>query len=585
MSEMGRPAGLVKRKGSGAWYYRRRYPADVAGRIGRAEFMQSLGTGILAEAVKRRSAAEAAYLQSLSFVDQSTGINPTAVRPARNLDPGLPELTTDAATILAVQHFERRLRELEAEGVTSARSPEWQMEVEEVESELSVLADTEDPNCSRWIEAEEIELLREHGLRADGSDAASKLLRQYLRRSMLQIARVRHAHLHGDFSDQVTDQLFRAGYSGAALTPAVRSRRAATVEELVALFEDEHLSTGEVSAKTVHKIKAALALITRHFGPTTPVTSVDRDACFQFRDTLAKLPPNFTKRHGKGTALKRIADANAKAGGPGLNRQTQEHYLRTLRRVLDLAKDRRFVSENVAAGIKPKGKAVRKEAVRNSYSKAQLETIFTAPLYTGCTDDERGFATPGPNWPRRSRFWVPLIALFTGLRLEEILQLTANHVLSDENGDPYLFISPDMQVKTVNGYRQVPVHQELLRIGFTALVEKARNRPSKLLFDDVPAASDSYRSTVFSKRYATFIRSLKLDEPGRKVTFHSFRHSFRDQLRRPHANPDLVRELGGWSRGSDTSTAYGDGTPAHVLRELVDSIDYGIDFSHLYTPA
>jgi integrase len=140
-------------------------------------------------------------------------------------------------------------------------------------------------------------------------------------------------------------------------------------------------------------------------------------------------------------------------------------------------------------------------------------------------------------------------------------------------------------VKTVNGYRQIPVHRDLLKIGFVGLVEEARKHPDKLLFPDVPTGSDSYRSSVFSKRYATFLRSLKLEEGERRVTFHSFRHTFRDQLRRPEANTDLVRELGGWSRGSETSTAYGDGTPAHVLRTLVDGIDYGIDLTHLYSSA
>ena len=56
------------RKSSSAWYYRRRYPRDVAERLGRREFVQSLQTSNYAEALKLRPAAEAAYLSILCRV-------------------------------------------------------------------------------------------------------------------------------------------------------------------------------------------------------------------------------------------------------------------------------------------------------------------------------------------------------------------------------------------------------------------------------------------------------------------------------------------------------------------------------------
>lgn len=79
------------------------------------------------------------------------------------------------------------------------------------------------------------------------------------------------------------------------------------------------------------------------------------------------------------------------------------------------------------------------------------------------------------------------------------------------------------------------------------------------------------------------MRSLGLKEPCRKVSSHSFRHNFRDALRLPTANQDLVRELGGWSRGDHTSTSYGYGARAAALRPLVERIRYELDLSHLGT--
>jgi hypothetical protein len=74
------------------------------------------------------------------------------------------------------------------------------------------------------------------------------------------------------------------------------------------------------------------------------------------------------------------------------------------------------------------------DQTRRKSSPCRLsQAIISAPLYTGCVDDERNFAKPGPNKPRCSRFWVPLIALFCDLRQNEICQL----VVSDVRTRPY----------------------------------------------------------------------------------------------------------------------------------------------------
>ena len=60
---------------------------------------------------------------------------------------------------------------------------------------------------------------------------------------------------------------------------------------------------------------------------------------------------------------------------------------------------------------------------RYPFSDTQLNKIFGSPLYTGCLNDDAGYAAPGPNRPKGTRFWIPLIGLFQGMRLNEICQL------------------------------------------------------------------------------------------------------------------------------------------------------------------
>jgi integrase len=165
--------------------------------------------------------------------------------------------------------------------------------------------------------------------------------------------------------------------------------------------------------------------------------------------------------------------------------------------------------------------------------------------------------------------------------MNEILQLTKWHVQSAPDGLPCILIGENMRVKTKASYRVVPLHQELIRCGLLGHVQRLPDADA-LLFDDVPPGPDGYVSSTFSRRFATFWKSLGADEPGRKVTFHSLRHNFRDALRQPGIDRNLAKEVGGWSRGDDVSDSYGDGARSVVLRPIIDAVSYDLDLSHLY---
>jgi hypothetical protein len=64
--------------------------------------------------------------------------------------------------------------------------------------------------------------------------------------------------------------------------------------------------------------------------------------------------------------------------------------------------------------------------------------------------------------------------LFTGARWEEICQLTADRIQESE-GFSYLLINPiddDGRLKTKESKRAIPIHDQLIKMGFLAFVEK-----------------------------------------------------------------------------------------------------------------
>lgn len=589
MDELGQVPNLERR---GAVYRcRMRCPKHLLREGVPAEKSLSLRTKERSVALEKLPAARVELMELFQGVAKITpavmlGMAPGKTRLRRPDHPDLPVLTSGEAEMLATDYFAAALAALELDTADviswdSHRRAEWRMELEDRLAAFDhPYTQAEDPTLGA-----EISLLRSFGRRSVYGSEPSRLLREYLRRAFRQLCAIELSRMEGDYRDRITDRFFQQ----RTATPAIHQPKpvaAVRLADAIAAFVTCELDEDEaVTDKTRSKKKAALALIERFFGTNYDLALLTGARCREFRDVVARLPPNLSKRFAASTTLIELADRNDAARGARMSHSAQGLYLRLLNNLLAFTKsDGLIVANPFPPELMPKGKKQAREKARNAYSDAQLKAIFSSPLYTGCVDDERRFAQRKPgNIIRHSRFWLPLIALFSGLRMNEILQLSKWHVRIAEDGLPTFLIGENMTVKTEASYRLVPVHRELIRCGLMDYVRRLA-ADGDLLFDDVPLGPDGYASSTFSKRYATFWKSLNVAEPGRRVSFHSFRHNFRDALRLPGVDNNLAKEVGGWSRGAEISNSYGDGARATILRPIVDAVQYDLDLSHLYTP-
>jgi hypothetical protein len=134
--------------------------------------------------------------------------------------------------------------------------------------------------------------------------------------------------------------------------------------------------------------------------------------------------------------------------------------------------------------------------------------------------------------------------------------------------------------------RLKPRHPELQRIGFLTCAEEMRGRGEKRLFPELKPDSLGYLSGPFSKWFNDKRRFLvKLDMEVKGVSFHSFRHNYRDALREAEIGLERVRALGGWRRDSDGEEAiYGKDLKAATLYREIEKVRYaGLCLKHLYT--
>jgi integrase len=357
-------------------------------------------------------------------------------------------------------------------------------------------------------------------------------------------------------------------------------------------LSEEDADVNSLSQKWVDKQRANLALIREIVGDKTPIGSIDYDACLRVRSILARLPSNRTKLYGDLPIDKAIEQA-AKEGKPLLSPVTQQQYLGVLRDVLDLAAKKKLITVNPAEGLKPiKRDAVADSDKRKPLTLQQIADFFKSEFYAECAKHSPAFVHDKSGW----RFWLPLLCLFLGMRPNEAAQLHLADLKRTKKGTWYLDIQATADedehstttvktLKTAASRRKIPLHPELIRIGFLQFVEQHKKASSYLrLFPDLTADKYGNLAWYALKRFnETYLRAaLKL---APRQSFYSFRHSWRDALRRIEAPAATLQAVGGWSQGKLASDAYGDPSdPDHQIK-IIRKISFpGLDLSTLHLP-
>jgi integrase len=324
-------------------------------------------------------------------------------------------------------------------------------------------------------------------------------------------------------------------------------------------------------------------------GEDTPIRSLTRAQCREMIEIMRWQPRNASKLFPKLSPVEIAERAKAEGRTDLINAANINAYLNKLGGMFNWAVKEEMLDRNPAQGLRVPDPIARRDK-RLPFTTTQLRAIFSAPLYTGCQNDEQGYAMPGPNRPRNARFWIPLVSMFCGLRLNEACQLDVSDVRLIEDIECLVITersetgTTDKRLKTTSSQRVVPVHASLLDLGFMGFVEQRKRAGESKLFSEVGMGATGYRSTTFSQWFRRF--ADKAGANSSKTCFHSWRHGFRDALREARIDRDIALALGGWATtggAASVSDAYGSGYRIATLKEAIDRVRYpGLDLSHLH---
>ena len=517
------------------WWFRRRVPLPLIARFRGVEINASLQTSAPRIADLRARAFFVATEQAFRDVSDSPRLTPTEAHAlvARWLRETLAGLENQRAQ--GKDYVDALVC-----GITDPEVVALSKTAEAQNLAVGVMAAFHRPELMGKVtylpQAVASEIAEKAGIPFDFDSPEGKLLARITSRALAELSAEMGRRLNGEFPPMRYEELAlpsngghdRSLMAGPVAPTQVPVREMPLFSALIDEFlREKCLSSGEhkgYSQQTALQTRATCRLWLELVGDR-PVFSYTGAEAGKFRSELLRLPSSYGKSSTVITAPEAIKQADLK-GSPRLSMKTVKRHFSTLSQFWVWMTPRELVDKNIFRGFVSPGTCSSRKS-RDDWSVADLNSLFASSWY-------------GPKVDRISaRWWLPMIAMHSGMRLEDIARLRSEEDLEVIAGVPVMKLqnhSDGWSPKSEAGERIVPIHSRLLEMGLWSLVEERRATGSFRLFPDLrPAGPDLKYGFEFSREFS---RQKILNKIGSKTVFHSFRHSARTIL----TNTDLKEE-------------------------------------------
>lgn len=587
---------------NGTYYYRRRIPSDLVAAHAFGETKTGKPRKFLKYSLKtkdprtaRRMVAQADLRaeeqfeekrqeieasQPAEFIRRRNRVGHRTVPLASLSEVERQDLIFREFITLQRQSQEQARRAGESEHITRS---EW---LEEAKNDLSALSGDSkkfepidwDSRLSAFLEAEGIGV-------GDADQEAFSGLRALLKQAHVEDAWRMVQTLQGKTQSE-NDPAFR-GIGAHTPIPEMRERQGVSVGALCESYREARQKAG-MAPRTLASYEPQIRIVCDFFGANTPVHSITLEEARRFVDFLAVVPVNSAKRYPD-VSITTASKREAKKKSPAfLSSKTQSVTFSGVAAIFRYAVEMEWIAASPLAKKVVRSRLPRVEkGNKPMFTAPEMSALFASSSYLSQRDDahhrDRGDA----------RFWVPLLCLFHGFRSNEVCTLLVSDV-KKEDGIDFLHLRETddegrrvKRLKTYSSRRKVPIHAELLKMGFLEFVDAQRKRGVEFLYPGLKENRLGSKADAVGKWFARLRKKIVDDLPDVRGAkgLHSFRHSFRRACREAEIPREIVWAIGGWTGGSQRNSAedYGSGYSVKQLKRAIDKVEFpGTDFSPLY---
>ncbi len=317
-------------------------------------------------------------------------------------------------------------------------------------------------------------------------------------------------------------------------------------KELVAEFLKE--TANDVTPKSLREYETSFKVLIELLGSQL-LGDLRRKDAIELRDELLDYPLNRMKGKNAALTLEQIKSADT---WQTISSTTANKHFTRWSTLASWACQWDYLHKNYLESLAPEPEESRKR----TWTKEELQSIFTR------TSSERVKANTA--W----QYWLPLLGLVTGARIDELCGLQTSDIMQTESGVWFFNFENNefRRLKNKQSRRQTPMHTGLLTLGF---LEYVQSQKPGLIFPSLQA----YSSESLGHEPSKWFGRLKSDLGyGKDVNFHTFRHLMRNMLSDVEAEDSHIKSIVGHEQGDVTFGTYGDRLKPDLTKKHIEAL-------------
>ena len=385
------------------------------------------------------------------------------------------------------------------------------------------------------VEHEVDEFLKRHALVAEPDSAERSVLAKQMMRGEIEALNRSIERDKGDYTGKPSDPIVKP--------PAIlRMEDPVKISELWADYVKSRVQAGFL--KDGGKRQGPVIKSLRTFVKHDDARRITKKDIIAWRDDLLSV---------KVLAAKTVSDI----------------YLSTVRSLFGWAHENERLPENVAEKVRqPKPRKVLGR--EKGYTDTEALAVLRATRSHIPNPNQFGYVKETAHMTSAKR-WAPLLAAFSGARISEVTQLRKEDIRKE--GERWIArITPDAGSVKAGGYRDVPLHIQVVEQGFIDFVVASSSGP--LFHGSTDPANFATAAQSISDELAKWLRGLGLVPKGVRPNY-----GWRDRLKTQALELGLTMRVIDAMQGHSGRTAgenYGDVTIIAKARVIDGLPHYGL---------
>lgn len=452
----------TERRG-GQWWFRRRVPDSLIPHVGRAEFRESLKTPDV-EVARTRAAYRNAEVEA-EFEKAKAALKQQTVAPMllETLAPEEQQYIREAvrAHILDEDETMRMLRpdEDSMDVYESIRTDQFEESLKGLQSGRVAWGRQEKQRMR--------ELLDTIGVAVSPDSPAWDVVAYKATEGLHQALQDISSRMRGNF---ISTPLRPA--KPASLAPQLPAAESPASADVTLGAVIDHYLLGLADNDFKRKVRRCLQLFGGMLGRDLKVTELRQKAVTQFMRDICRLPDKWARRFDSGESIEALL---AEGADKVMSPTTYEGNYRGPLGTFLTAAARDFGDDGfrllTVEGIKYTGDRVAEEDQQRALFDDELRVLFEGEAFARIAREAKS----------EPLYWLLAVMLFTGARPREVCQINPQVDFGEFEGAWYIDLdekslagsSVKKSIKTGEA-RRVPLHGELVRLGFHEYLQRAK---------------------------------------------------------------------------------------------------------------